>query len=289
MDAEGQVRIVTGVASIGQGVETAMAQICASVLGTDISGMEVIHGQTDLIEQGLGAFATRVTVMTGSAVKIATENLIEAALEAGARLLQAERGDLVFEAGTVRNLRSWQSMNLGNISANLDGGLMAEGRFASSHMTYPYGIHVAQVKVDPDTCSVTIERYVVAFDVGRAVNPMLVEGQIVGAVAQGVGGALYEEFVYSDTGQPLAASFADYLMPTVLEMPPVETLICEDAPSPINPLGVKGAGEGGITAAGAAIASAVDDAIGSPGLIKQLPITPDRLSALLRKRRSLSP
>ena len=139
-------------------------------------------------------------------------------------------------------------------------------------------------RVDRETGGVTVERLFIAYDVGRAVNPMLVEGQLAGGAAQGIGGALLEEFVYDETGQPLAASFADYLMPTVAEMPPVEILVTEDAPSPLNPLGVKGAGEGGITAVGAAIANAVDDALGRPGaaVIDRLPLTPPRVLAAIR-------
>ncbi|PZQ97665.1 MAG: xanthine dehydrogenase [Cereibacter sphaeroides] len=281
MDGDGGIRIVTGVASIGQGVETAMAQICAGVLGIGMTGIEVIHGQTRLIEKGMGAFATRVTVMTGSAVKIASEALIENALDAAAEMFQSERGKLSYANGVVRLEETDQSLTLAQIAAARDG-LASEGLFKSDHMTYPYGIHMAQIRIDRETCGVHIERYLVAYDIGRAINPVLVEGQIVGAVAQGVGGALLEEFVYDEFGQPLAASFADYLMPTALEVPPVETLIREDAPSPINPLGVKGAGEGGITAAGAAIASAIDDAAGRPGMVTSLPVTPDKLYRWLK-------
>jgi carbon-monoxide dehydrogenase large subunit len=124
----------------------------------------------------------------------------------------------------------------------------------------------------------------VAYDIGKAVNPMLVEGQIVGGVVQGLGGALFEEFLYDDRGEPMSVSFADYLMPTVREVPTIEVLISEDAPSPLNPMGLKGAGEGGANAVGAAIAAAIDDAIGVPGAIRQLPVTPQRLRALLRQR-----
>ena len=131
-----------------------------------------------------------------------------------------------------------------------------------------------------------VERCVVAYDIGRAVNPVLVEGQIAGGAAQGIGGALLEEFVYDAHGQPLAASFVDYLLPTSAEVPPIEALLLEDAPSPLNPLGVKGAGEAGINGMGAAIAGAVDDAIGIPGAITRLPITPCRLHTLLAARRS---
>jgi carbon-monoxide dehydrogenase large subunit len=148
-------------------------------------------------------------------------------------------------------------------------------------MTYPYGAHLAQVRVERDTCAIVVERFFAGYDIGRAVNPMLVEGQIAGGVAQGIGGALLEEFVYDPAGQPLSVTFADYLMPTMAEIPVIEVALFEDAPTPRNPLGVKGAGEAGINAVGAAIAAAVDEALGRPGAIRQLPITPNRLHALL--------
>ena len=140
------------------------------------------------------------------------------------------------------------------------------------------------VRVDRDSGAVVVERYVVAYDIGKAVNPMLVEGQIAGGVAQGLGGALFEEFLYDARGEPLSVNFADYLMPTAREIPPVEILITEDAPSPLNPLGLKGAGEGGVNPVGATIAAAIDDALGMPGAVKELPVTPQRLRALLRRQ-----
>jgi aerobic carbon-monoxide dehydrogenase large subunit len=154
-------------------------------------------------------------------------------------------------------------------------------------MNYPYGVHIAVTRIDKDTGAVAIERYLVAYDVGKAVNPMLIEGQIVGGCAQGIGGTLLEEFLYDERGEPLSVTFADYLMPTVREMPPVDVLICEDAPSPLNPMGLKGAGEGGANAVGAAVAAAVDDALGAKGAVTELPITPQRLKRLLRSAREL--
>jgi aerobic carbon-monoxide dehydrogenase large subunit len=146
-------------------------------------------------------------------------------------------------------------------------------------------VHIAVLRVDADTGAVTVERYFVAYDVGRAVNPTLIEGQIVGGLTQGIGGALFEEFTYDERGEPLNVTFTDYLMPTARETPPVEVVISEDAPSPLNPLGLKGAGEGGVNAVGAAIAAAIDDAIGMPGAVMQLPVTPQRLRAILKRRR----
>jgi carbon-monoxide dehydrogenase large subunit/6-hydroxypseudooxynicotine dehydrogenase subunit gamma len=145
------------------------------------------------------------------------------------------------------------------------------------------------VRVDRDTGAVSVERYAIAYDIGRAINPALVEGQIVGGFLQGLGGALYEEFTYSERGDPLATTFADYLIPTLREAPPVEVLLAQDYTSPLNPLGIKGAGESGITGVGAAIASAIDDAIGIPGAVTELPATPQRLKALLDARRRAAP
>jgi CO/xanthine dehydrogenase Mo-binding subunit len=149
-------------------------------------------------------------------------------------------------------------------------------------MNYPYGFHVAVVRVDRDTGGIAVERYLAAYDIGRAVNPMLVKGQIVGGFAQGLGGALLEEFVYDAEGQPLSATFADYLLPTAQETPQIELLLTEDSPSPLNDLGLKGAGEAGVTGVGAAIAGAIDDAIGVPGAVRELPVTPRRMREILR-------
>ena len=160
-----------------------------------------------------------------------------------------------------------------------------EGFYNTDHTVFPYGIHLAVVRVDRETGKAEVERFMVAYDVGRAVNPAMVEGQLVGGCVQGLGGALYEEFDYDGRGEPLSVTFADYLMPTVREVPKIEVLLTEDAPSPHHPLGLKGAGEGGINGVGAAIASAIDDAIGIPGAITSLPVTPQRLKAIIDRRR----
>jgi len=297
IDTSGAVEVVTGAASVGQGMETVIAQICADALGVDYRRVRVVHGQTDRIAFGMGAFASRVTVMTGEATRLAAAKLRDKAIAAGAALLQSAPDTLdVIDGKVVRkSAAQGPSVTLGDVAralapaAKLLGdampGLSAEGWFESHHMTYPYGVHLAVVRIDRDSGAVTVERYAVAYDVGRAVNPMLIEGQIAGGVAQGLGGALFEEFVYDARGEPLAVSFADYLIPTAREIPPIETLITEDAPSPLNPLGLKGAGEAGANAVGAAIAAAIDDALGMPGAVTQLPVTPQRLRELLRPRR----
>ncbi|NKC31396.1 xanthine dehydrogenase family protein molybdopterin-binding subunit [Falsiroseomonas selenitidurans] len=287
VDATGAVELVTGAASVGQGVETVLAQIAAAALGVEYRRVRVLHGRTDRIEFGSGAHASRVTVMSGSATHQAGLALAALAKATAAAMLQAPADSLTIEAGVVRRAEGagGASVTLGEVARALapgsalsreraTPGLTVESWFHSDHMTYPYGVQMAQVAIDRGTGTVKVEHYLCAYDVGRAVNPMLVEGQIVGGFAQGLGGALYEAFRYDERGQPLSTTFADYLMPTIAEMPPLDVLVTEDAPSPLNPIGVKGAGEGGTNAVGAAIASAVDDALGGRGLVTTLPITP---------------
>jgi CO/xanthine dehydrogenase Mo-binding subunit len=290
MHASGAVELVTGAASVGQGVETAMAQICAETLGVDYTSVRVVHGQTDRIERGLGAFASRVTVMTGEATRRASLALRDRLLRAAAGLMQTSPDQLVLANGVIRHAAgAGATITMGEVAAAMTRSgerAFVEASFESSHMVYPYGVHVAQVRVDRQTGQVKVERYLVAYDIGRAVNPMLVEGQITGGVAQGLGGSLYEEFLYDEHGEPLSVTFADYLMPTVRETPPMDVIIAEDAPSPLNALGLKGAGEAGVNAVGAAIAAAIDDAVGAPGAVTQLPVTPQRMKAILKRATS---
>jgi aerobic carbon-monoxide dehydrogenase large subunit len=308
LEAQGGIEVVTGAASVGQGIETALAQICAEALGALPEGIRVTHGRTDRIEEGMGAFASRATVMTGTAVHFAATDLRRRLLEAAGRLLQAVPDDLTIGEGRIRHGNEGPSLSLADLARELalqadpgqadpgqaDPGqagicspqgvvLSADGRFATAHMTYPYGIIAVVVRVDAETGGLAIERLWAAYDVGRAVNPMLIEAQIVGGALQGIGGALLEEFLYDASGQPLATSFADYLMPGLAEAPPVDVLLTEDAPSPLNPLGVKGAGEGGINAAGAALAAAIDAALALPGAVDRLPVSSERLYRLARK------
>jgi len=297
VDTSGSVEVVTGAASIGQGVETVIAQICADALGVHYQRIRVVHGQTDQISYGMGAFASRVTVMTGEAARLAALKVRAKALDVAAELLQTSSETLDIVDGKVIRIGagSGPSVALGDVARHLSPaskslgdrspGLTADGWFHTDQMNYPYGVHAAVVRVDGDTGAVKVLRYLVAFDIGKAVNPMLVQGQLAGGVAQGLGGALLEEFLYDNRGGPLSVTFADYLMPTLHEVPAIDIIISEDAPSPLNPMGLKGAGEGGINAVGAAIAAAIDDAIGVPGAVTELPITPMRLRTLLRRIR----
>jgi carbon-monoxide dehydrogenase large subunit/6-hydroxypseudooxynicotine dehydrogenase subunit gamma len=283
LGGDGTIEVITGAASVGQGVETVMAQICADGLGTGLDRIRVIHGQTDRIARGMGAFASCVTVMTGAAVTIAAAKLRDRLLAEAGRLLQTapDRLAVIGDRVVVCDAPTGPSLALAAIARSAGGKLTADPTFTAEQMTYPCGVHLAQVRIERDSCAITVERFFVGYDVGRAVNPMLVEGQIAGGAAQGIGASLFEEFVYDASGQPQSVTLADYLMPTISEIPPIEVALFEDAPTPLNPLGVKGAGEAGIVAVGAAIATAVDDALGRPGAVRQLPITPNRLHALL--------
>ena len=277
--AGGDIVVHTGTASLGQGVQTVLAQVCADQLGIDYDRVRVERVDTDAVPDGMGSFGSRATALGGSAVAHAAAALHERILEAAADRLEAAVDDLELDGAAVA-VRGTPSARVSLAELVEDGGveLACDGRFSSEDMSYPYGLHCAAVEVDLDSGGVRIQRYAIAYDVGRAVNPTLIEGQIVGGLAQGAGGALLEHLAYDDQGQLVAGNFADLLLPTAAEVPPVEVLVTEDAPSPLTPLGFKGAGEGGASAAGAAIANAVSDALGTE--VTALPITPERVLAL---------
>jgi CO/xanthine dehydrogenase Mo-binding subunit len=299
VDTTGHIEVVTGGASLGQGFETAMAQICAEDLGTDYRRIRVVHGRTDRIDYGVGAHASRATVLTGSAVSKTALKVREKALSVASELLQTPAEALDITDGVIHEKDNppnagGPSVTLGEVAAALapaspnrgdrDPYLAAEEWFNIEHQTYPYGHHIAVVRVDRETGEVAIEKYFIAYDIGRAINPMMIEGQLVGGMAQGIGGALYEEFAYTEEGEPLSVTFMDYLLPTLREIPEPDILLTEDFPSIRTPLGIKGAGEAGITGAPAAIASAIDNAIGIPGAVTQMPMTPQRLKKIMDER-----
>jgi CO/xanthine dehydrogenase Mo-binding subunit len=295
VDVDGTVRVLIGGASSGQGIETVMAQIAGDELGVALEDIDVLHGDTDLVPDGVGSWSSRSTVIGGSAVLLAAAATAEKARRVAAELLEAAPDDLVLDGGRVFVAGSPdRGLGLGEIAAACDSasserrgeepGLGARRVYIDGAMNYPYGVALCKAEVDPETGKVSIPRYFVGYEAGRAVNPALLEGQIVGGAAQGLGGALFEEFLYDEAGQPRSTSFMDYLMPTSMEVPGiVGARIFEDAPTPTNPLGAKGAGESGIMAVGAAVAAAVADALGSAELITELPIYPERVRTLARR------
>jgi carbon-monoxide dehydrogenase large subunit len=211
--------------------------------------------------------------------------------------LEIDPGDLTLQAGrvSVRGApeRSLSYADIARLAlpgtalkSGMKPGVSEEDFFATDKRPFPYGVHVAVVEVDRETGILKILDYLVTEDVGRKINPMIIEGQMAGGLAQGIGGALLEEFAYTPDGQPLATSFMDYLIPTAMEVPKALFISTEDFPTPLNPLGVKGAGEGGITAAGGALANAVSNALGVE--VTKLPLRPDYLLELISKKRSIS-
>jgi len=294
----GRVRVHSGGTSLGQGIETALAQVVADQLPVDLDRVDVVNGDTLLQPFGTGSWASRSTVLAGNAVQGAGREVAARMVELTSRMLEVSPDDLELVPGAVQVVGvPGSSATYTEIAAAAqpgsryleDGeaaGLSARYRFSIDHMTYPYGAHVAVVEIDPGTGGVKVLRYLVAYEVGRAVNPALVEDQLRGGVAQGVGGALFEEFAYDENGQPLSATFMDYLLPTAVETPEVELVVCEDSPATTNPLGVRGAGEGGLTAAGAALVTAVRDALGGV-TVSALPMTPDRVLEMMRSAADL--
>lgn len=284
----GELICKTGLSDIGQGVETALAQICADQLGIPYSKVKVIHGDTDVVEKGNGSFATRGTVVGGSAAYYASAALKKKVLQAAAKKYGLPSEDLDIKNESIIRVTTEQNLtSLGVIlkeAQNQGLELREKYTFSIDHMSYPYGIHAAEVAVDPETGKVSIEKYYIAYDVGKAINPMLVHGQLVGGMAQGLGGAMYEELRYDDNGQLVTGSFMDYLLPSSMEVPEIEIDIMENSPSPLNPLGVKGAGEGGTVAVAPALANAIVNALEKfPLNITSLPIRPEHIRDAIKK------
>ncbi len=281
----GRATVYSGAASLGQGLETVLAQICAEELGVSMDDVSVIHGDTAAISEGMGAWGSRATVVAGSATLLAARAVKHQLLERAARRLEAAPNDVVAGGGRVwvRGVPA-RAIAVAELLTAPQPEISATHTFRVSKMTYPYGTHVAVVEVDPETGRIELLDYGIAYDVGKAVNPRLVEGQLAGGLAQGIGGALLEELVYDEGGQPLATTFMDYLLPTSMEVPGRLSLsVLEECPTPLNPLGVKGAGEGGTAGAGAAIANAVADALRPWGArITDLPLSPARIVGSIR-------
>jgi aerobic carbon-monoxide dehydrogenase large subunit len=271
---DGRPVVFSGSASIGQGVETVLAQVAAETLGLPYESVTVRHGDTDEVPDGMGAFGSRATSLGGAAVAEAATALRERLLGlAGedlgldpAELDLAPSGVIAFEGGV-------EGISYARLRELAGAPLTEETIFRTDAMSFPYGVHHCAVEIDTETGEVRIERYAVVYDVGRAINPQLIEGQIRGGLAQGLGGALFEELAYDENGTLVSGSFMDYLIPTANEVPAVRVRVTEEAPTPRTPLGAKGAGEGGTTAAGAAIAAAVSDALGVE--VMETPIRPE--------------
>lgn len=292
IDLTGRVTVHTGLVSQGQGHRTVLAQVAAEVLGVPVETVQVLSGDTDRDPySGYGTAGSRGAVTGGASTLLAAGKLRDKVLLIAAELLEARPDDLELAGGEVRvRGAAGRSVSLARVAhaaysthglpAGMEPGLEAKHVYDPPDWTYSYAASVAEVEVDPETYQVRLTRYVLVHDCGTVLNPLLAEGQIVGGLAQGIGGALLEEHVYDDSGQLLTASFKDYLLPTVADVPPIE-LHHMETPSPFTPGGIKGLGEGGCVAAAPVIAQAIEDALGIEGLA-ELPITPSRLRRAVR-------
>ncbi|WP_142846754.1 xanthine dehydrogenase family protein molybdopterin-binding subunit [Telmatospirillum sp. J64-1] len=282
VEADGTLSVFVGTSAVGQGLETACAQIAADALEVPMERVRIYHGSTTYVREGFGSFHSRAVVMGGSAIQLAAEALKEKVREAGARHL----GCSPDEARIV----DWTAVTAGGKSVELAElaaeDLTAEHTFANTKHTYSYGAHAAHVAVDPKTGAVEVLDYLAVEDVGRAINPLTLHGQTIGAIVQGLGGTLLEHLIYDENGQLLTGSLADYMMPTASDYPNIRVVTLQLRPSPVNPLGAKGAGEGGIIPVGGVIANAVAAALAPFDVQpRELPLSPPRVWAMLKTAR----
>ena len=281
LEPDGLYSVYVGSSAIGQGLETAFAQIAADALEVPMDRIRgVFHGTTSYVSDGYGAYHSRSVVMGGSAILAAAENLHAAIRAQAAKRLGCEPSDVKIVEGSNAVGPGGKSIALNLLSTD---GISAEGAFLNKKHTYTYGAHAAHVAVDAKLGHVQLIDYVVVEDCGRIINPRTVHGQAVGSVVQGLGGAMMEHLVYDQEGQLLTGSLADYLIPTASDFPNVRAVVLENHPSPINPLGAKGAGEGGIIATGGVMANAVANALSALGVEpRQLPLTPTYIWELVQ-------
>jgi aerobic carbon-monoxide dehydrogenase large subunit len=290
----GRISVYTGAMPMGQGIKTALAQICAEQFGVAPDTVAVTAGDTAVIPYGQGGFASRQTVTAGSAVHLAASAVRDKALKVAAHLLEVSVSDLELRDGRIEIAGAPGSgLTLREVAEAVSGvpgyampgkfepGLESMQSFLPSALTYGGGSHAVELEVDIETCGIRILRYVVVNDSGRVINPMMVEGQLTGGAAHGIGNALFEWMGYDDQAQPVTTTFADYLLPSATEVPKIEVKLAE-FPSPLNPLGVKGVGESGCVPAAGAIVSAIESALSPFGVrISEYPVTPAKLFALL--------
>ncbi len=294
----GKIAVYTGAAAMGQSTHTMLAQVVAEQLGGDMSNIEVVAGDTRSIPMGMGGFGSRQTITAGSSAHLAAIEVREKALKVAANMLEAAAEDLEFEGREIR-VKGVPDMKvtLGQVAnavagtpgyslpAGITPGMEATRNFLTDPLAYCYGCHVAEVEVDPETGGVEFRNYVIVHDSGVLINPMIVLGQVQGGVAHGIGNALFEWMGYDDDAQPVTTNFGEYLLPSAPELPNFDIQFLE-SPSPLNPLGVKGAGEGSTVPAAAAVISAVEDALTPFGVhIAEAPITPARLVELIAQAR----
>ena len=283
LESDGTLTVYMGSSGVGQGLETAFAQIAADAMDMPMDRInQVFHGSTAYVSDGYGSYHSRSIVMGGSAVLDAATKLRTAMSAEAARRLNCGSAEVVLADGRA-TAPGGKSVSWAELAPE---PLSVEGAFSNHKHTWAYGAHAAHVAVDPKTGSVVLVDYVAVENCGRMINPLTLKGQLVGAVVQGLGGAFMEHLAYDENGQLLTGSLADYLIPTASDFPKIRGFVMESHPSPINPLGAKGAGEGGIISVGGVIANAVADALASLGVEpRDLPLSPSRVWQLVQDAR----
>lgn len=296
VDLTGQVSVYTGAAQMGQGLKTALAQICASELGLKAADIQVVTGDTGPVPLGQGGFASRQLITAGSSVLLASRSVAAKAKALAAQIIEADENDLELSEGTVHVAGAkGASVSLGELARILQGapgygfpagmepGLDAVSNFRTDALAYANASHIAEVEVDHETGGITLLRYFAVQDAGRLINPMIVDGQIIGGLVHGIGNAIFEHIVHDNEGQPLATNLADYLLPTATELPQIETIYTQ-SPTTLNPLGAKGVGEVGTVPAAAAIISAIEDALSEFSIrFSEVPISPQYIRGCIER------
>jgi carbon-monoxide dehydrogenase large subunit len=295
VEPTGKVTVLTGISPNGQGQETTFAQLMADGLGIDIDDIRIIHGDTDTVQYGIGTFGSRATAVGGAAMVYAMGKIKDKVTKIAAHLLESNVEDIVLEDGKYcvqgapeSGLTLAEIAQVAHVGVQLppdtEPGLAESHFFEPSNFTYPFGTHIAVVEVDADTGEVEVQRYIAVDDCGNIINPLIVEGQVHGGIAQGLGQALYEEAVFDENGQMLTGSFMDYTLPKAHNFPRFE-LANTVTPSPVNPMGVKGVGEAGTIGSTPSVANAVIDALKPFGVRHiDLPLRPEKLWKLMQEK-----
>jgi carbon-monoxide dehydrogenase large subunit len=293
VEPSGKVIVLTGASPHGQGQETSFAQIVADELGVELDEITVLHGDTAVVENGVGTFGSRATAVGGSAVLQAAQRVKEKARDVAAQLFEADPEDIVFTGGKF-SVRGVPKKNLtlkqiareahaaGKLREGTAPGLSAAAVFEPSNFTFPFGAHLCVVEVDPESGEIAIKKYVAVDDCGKVINPLLVDGQLHGGIVQGLGQALFEEVIYEENGQLITGSLMSYALPHAENLPRLQ-LARTETPTPLNPLGAKGVGEAGTVGSTPAIVNAVVDALSPFGVTHiDMPLKPEKIWRLCR-------
>jgi len=296
VESSGKVTVLTGSSPHGQGQETSFAQLAADELGVPIDDIVVLHGDTSVVATGVGTFGSRNTAVGGAALMMCLVKVKDKATRLAAHLMEALPDDMVYSEGRLYvKGHADKAMTIAEVAAaayravglppEMEPGMEATSFFEPSNFTFPFGTHIAQVEIDPDTGDITLQRYIAVDDCGKPINPLLIDGQIHGGIAQGIGQAMYEEAVYDESGQLLSGSLMDYALPTAAMLPRFETDRTE-TPTPVNPMGAKGVGEAGTIGSSAAVVNAAVDALGHLGVRHvDMPLKAEKIWRLLQEAR----